>query len=232
MADDRLTMSWRNWVADPTDDNAQAYCTEVGRSGQAPAKTNKLSEVPWASLGIARHERVQEIFEATVEKYMTTDLEDTFVEDLHWLSACHFWLAGSVTPTVARGIAKVFEHYGMELRDGDEEKAEEDVDRARSLTHRGSASARKLRKQVDDLEGDLRTARSKARESHDLEIQLKNAEGMRDHHKKRADRLYADVQKLEKFRGTQHEYNGLKANYEKLKKENERLAKIIQGKAK
>ncbi len=226
MADDRIKTSWRNWVSDPLPELAQAYCTEVARADQAPSGTTKLAEIPWDGLGFPKHEQIRVAFERAVEKYVETEWESTFLEDLHWLSACHFWHAAIMSPTIARGVKKVYERYDMTLYDGTEEAAEADAVKSPA---RGAGTVQKLKKRVALLQEDLN--RSMTREANIAEIKRKLDDSKRIEklRSREVKRLRSDLDRLEKFRKDAHIHSGLKENFRKLQQENERLARIIQG---
>lgn len=209
MSDERLAERWRTWCAESTPDNAQAYCVELARSDQAPAKATRLDTIDWDKVG----ERTYAAIINAADRVLGKDEEEAFLEELHWLTECHYWALGQASPGVLRSIAQLYKSHGMELRQGDEEQAEADLRHATS-----SASTAGLREKIRELQDEVNNLRGAKRE-------LEFARAARD-------KLQSEVNRTSSLRAKLHKLEGIESVNAKLKAENERLAKIIQDQAK
>lgn len=200
MADERLKQRWRDYVAESTPDNAMAYCRELARSEQAPANANVLNSIGWKST-----QARDAIYKAT-KHHLGADPGDACFEELHWLTECHFWLLGNVSPSCMREIAATYAAFGMQLKQGDEEEAMADHERSRpnSGSRAQRTKARGLEQKVDSLKHEVANAKHNVK-----------------YYKRQCERLKAG-------RAAAFKDAGFRENYEKLRHENERLAKLVQ----
>jgi hypothetical protein len=200
VADERLKQRWRDYVAESTPDNAMAYCRELARSEQAPANANVLGSIGWES------NQARDAIYKAAKHHLGAESQDACFEELHWLTECHYWLLGNVSPSCMREIAKAYSAFGMELKQGDEGEARKDHERA---TPEGGSRAQRTK--IRGLEQKVDSLKRK----------VENLEYNVSHYKRTSERLEAG-------RAAAFKDAGFRDNYEKLRRENERLAKIIQ----
>ncbi len=217
MSDQRTQKAWRDWVNESTPERAQVYCTEVARSGLVPCGATKLPDV---SLDSTYREGLQDLVSTACRRFLATDFEDTMVEELYWLTENHYWVIGQPSPSILRALGKLYEDHGMELKEGDEEEAQNDLD---------TMAPRRSQESNSELREEVRTLRAKV---NGLELQLKNADRAASHRKTAEARLRSQVDRLQKYEADAHKHAGMEAINATLKRENERLTKLLQDKAK
>lgn len=214
--DNREREAWRDWLADRSPEAAVRWACEHERAVGRPDGTTLLREVGFDDLD----QRVKNAIEQAVDVYIHDTVERACVQDLYWLTECHFWqLEEKPSPSVMRGIAAFFANAGGKLEAGDEASAEEDYNRARE---RGK-TAQALRRRIRELES----------QADNLKRQLKESEEQADQYLRSYKRASEDVRRLESLctsaKKESLENAGLQATNAILKAENERLMKVIQG---
>ena len=203
MADNRTERAWRTWVADQGPTNAQAYCTEILRSGQQPCTSTPLE-------GLELSDGLDALLSNIVEKFLGLEFDEALLEDLHWITENHVWAMGGARPSAMRALKKLYSDHGMELEEGVEEVAVEDMARA---SDKGGPQSVHLRQEARIMENKVQ----------DLEGRLKMS-------KNRATRLEREARRFDEDKVDRLEVAGLRTNYDRVKSENERLTKLLQAK--
>lgn len=217
--DRRKKEAWRAWTAEPIPENAQRYCAEHARTERRSGKDQLLS-----GLGKGLQLRVSDTLKAAVELYLDQEWEETYVEDLDGLTECHFWLLENVSPSVLRRLSEFYEKHGMTLREGDEPRVRELHGRAKSREQGGS----RWKARAQTAESSLKFSKSREEDLKgkidDLKKEIKALE--RDEGVQRRDQEIADLH---------HELSKSSAEVASmaiLRRENERLTKLLQEKSK
>lgn len=209
--DAREAEAWRRWRSDPTPENAQRWATVRLRCTGQPDNVTLLARLEFPN------EAVEQLFRMAVDLYaFPRAWHEATLEDLHWLTECHYWALNvpNAGPGALRAVRRIYEEHCLELKVGDEEEADQDYRDTLSQTQaarqlrRDLAEARRECKEKDEQVSRLKGLVSK------LQIKLKHGKSTVEHA-----RLQTEVANLQ-------------ASYDALKEENERLSRALQAAAK
>jgi hypothetical protein len=199
--DSRERETWRRWVTEQTPEAAVAWAKAHGRAMQRDAPETFLKE---ASELV--DPRLRAALEAAAKLYVDRPLEEVLLVDMDWLTECHFWLVDGVGPATLRQVASFYETRGMKLETGSEDQAAQDAAQARARVK----AASHVEWKVDCLQADKKRLKAKIAE---LEQTIRDlAAG------KVANKLRAELSEAREDA----------VSIDILRKENERLVKLIQ----
>jgi len=213
----------------------QARTQSVG-----PSET-PLHEVQWVKYRPTSGSHIlRDHVEAAVNVYFGRDMEDVVVGELSWLTQCHYWLLGTRPgPAAISLLGKFYQDHDMELVVGDEDRANKDYEQA---TEEGSVA--QLRREIARLRQDLNKARAESAqgaraqlkksqaEVAKLKTELENKKSFLDLRNSELKRLRKEVQESKELKADLCKLANLEKSNSILREENNRLAKLLQAKAK
>lgn len=232
MSDERVQKAWRDWVADPIAELAQVYCVEITRAGKQPSGATPLKDI---YLDTKYRSGLSDLIESACAKYLRQDFSITMLEDLHWLTENHYWIAGEPSPSLLRAVAKLYADHGMELLEGDEEAAQADLEVVRrqprtSPTEEADKETKRLKADLSQAQANLKALGTRLDEQSTKHAkELKDKEAWITTKDSEIKRLRAELSRLQRFETDAHKLAGLEATNHTLMRENERLTRIIQG---
>jgi hypothetical protein len=171
-------------------------------------------------------ERLCFVLAAAAERYVDLPTSKVLLSDLAHLTQCHYWLLSGVSPPVLGEVSAFYEKHALRLKIGEEESARSEYDKAMARSNGESrwkvdydravrenkhleTKCKRLEHEKKILEGKLKA--TKAKLEGDEEIKAKNVE----------------IKKLER---ELHETAKKTYSMDILRKENERLVRLLQEK--